>query len=212
MNTEVLEEQDRLQQEDILRFWFGGAEDEESPEVIKKQSQMWYGSSDEVDEQIRSKFGDLIEKAGLEQLLHWCYEPRGALAHVILLDQFTRNIHRGTVNAYANDTLARAIALRAYKRRLDEKLSVPGRIFLYHPFHHSELLTDQDFVCEQLKELLRNSEDKWQPFIESNLSFAESHREIVKRFGRFPHRNKVLSRQSTEEELEFLENASSFGQ
>ena len=204
--------QDQELQDQIVEFWIGEDEVQRDPERLSEFSKRWYNSDEAFDNQIREKFGDLVAKAGLEQLLHWCVEPQGALAHVLLLDQFTRNIYRGTAEAYSFDVLARAIALRAYKRRLDEKLSVIGRVFLYHPFHHSELLADQEFSCRLIQELIDEAPLEWQDLLQSSQTYAESHCETIRQFSRFPHRNNVLGRKSTPEEIDFLKNTSRFGQ
>ena len=208
----MLSEVDHEQQEQILQFWLGDQDCENDPNYIKQHSKRWYKSTQSLDDEIREKFGDLVQRAGSEQLLHWCVEPRGVLAHVILLDQFTRNIYRGSAQAYEFDPLARAVALRAYKRRLDEDLSVVGRIFLYHPFHHSELLSDQEFACEMMKEMVEKSPPAWLDLLKGTQSFFESHCETIRRFSRFPHRNSLLNRESTPDELEYLAHSSRFGQ
>lgn len=194
----------------ILEYWLG--DDENDPVAIKAKQSIWYAGTKEIDDEIRERFGEDVESAANETILHWAESARGALALVILLDQFSRNLFRGTSRAFAQDPLARAVAKRAFNHGLDQELSVPGRVFLLHPFHHSEERTDQDYGCIRLQELIAEGHDAWQELLDGSVEWFEGHRNIVKRFARFPHRNEVLKRQSTDEELAFLKESGGFGQ
>ena len=138
---------DTEEQNLILRFWFG--EDQYKPELVQQKQKIWYGGGEKIDLEIRENFGELYERATTETLLHWAESAQGALALVILLDQFSRNLFRGTAGAFAQDSMARAVAKRAFNLGLDREMSIPGRIFLLHPFHHSEELVDQLFGCDR---------------------------------------------------------------
>ena len=131
---------------------------------------------------------------------------------VVLLDQFSRHVFRKTAQAFAQDPMARAIAYRSVNQEFDMELSVPERLFLYHPFHHSESLEDQDFGIQLVNKLLSACADEWEEHISESLDFFKGHREVIARFGRFPHRNEALGRTSTTEELDFLESAPRHGQ
>jgi uncharacterized protein (DUF924 family) len=157
--------------------------------------QRWFEKDAAVDAEIRDKFQDL-HAAAIEGLLgHWEDEASGALAHIIVLDQFSRNMFRDSAAAFAADPLARAAAGRAIARGFDQQTVKIERPFFYLPYMHSETLADQ----EQCLELCRAAED------EGTLKYAELHADIIRRFGRFPHRNAVLGRITTPEEQAFLD-------
>lgn len=201
---------DAAEQQLILRYWFG--KDLFDPASVKSREKIWYSGTKEVDNEIREQFGALFERACDETLLHWCESGAGSLALVILLDQFSRNLHRGSSEAFTQDPLARAVAKRAINAGFDKEVSPIGRIFLLHPFHHSESLLDQDFACIKLSELNDEGHEEWQSWLDTTHNWFRGHREIVQRFSRFPHRNTTLGRQSTEEEERFLTESGSFGQ
>jgi uncharacterized protein (DUF924 family) len=140
----------------------------------------------------------LHEAAAAGQLSHWADEPRSCLALVIVFDQFPRNMFRGAARAFATDALARAAARVILERDWDKPMTQSEQLFAYLPFGHSESLADQDLSCELMKD-----------FGEEQLRYALRHREIVQRFGRFPHRNGVLGRESTAAEIEFLKQPGS---
>ncbi len=177
--------------EDVLSFWF----DELGPEE-------WFEGSPELDETIRTRFGDLYESltSGVpDEVLD---EPRGALAAVILFDQFPRNMYRGTARAFVTDDVAVGIARKAVEKGFDNSLPPEQRQFLYMPFQHSEVSADQEHSVMLFKALGN----------EEGLRYAIEHRDIIDRFGRFPHRNRALGRESTADELAFLEGHKGFGQ
>ena len=201
---------DQAEQQRILTFWLG--DDPFDPAAVKQCEGIWYDGSSELDREIRAKFGSVFERACSESLLHWCDSTQGALALVILLDQFSRNLHRGTAKAFAQDALARAVSKRAINTELDKEMSVIGRIFLLHPFHHSESILDQDYACIKIDDLIEEGHPDWKDTLDSTHSWFRRHRDIVRRFARFPHRNEVLGRESTSAELLYLTNSRHFGQ
>ena len=162
-------------------------------------SQRWFEKDAAVDAEIRDKFHDLHAAATEGLLGHWENDASGALAHIIVLDQFSRNIFRGSAAAFAADPLAHAAAGRAIERGFDRQTAKTERSFFYLPYMHSESLADQERCCE----LCRAAGD------EDTLKYAEQHADIIRRFGRFPHRNAALGRASTPEEAEFLEQPGS---
>ena len=147
------------------------------------------------------RFSELHARAGRSELFEWRREPRGRLAEIIVLDQFSRNIYRGDARAYANDTVALALAQEAVAAEADRTLGPEERVFLYMPFMHSE----SRLIHEIAERLFKECGPK------SNYDFELRHKAIIDRFGRYPHRNATLGRQSTAEELAFLaEPGSSF--
>jgi uncharacterized protein (DUF924 family) len=167
----------------VLRFWF----DELSADD-------WFRKDPSLDRRIAERFGSTLAAATRCELFHWRGSARGRLAEVLVLDQFSRNIHRDTAAAFANDTLALALAQEAVARGCDLELPVPQRVFLYLPWMHSE----SALLHEQALRLFAA------PGMERNLEFERRHKAIIDRFGRYPHRNDALGRTSTPEEIAFL--------
>ncbi|MCY3857989.1 MAG: DUF924 domain-containing protein [Gammaproteobacteria bacterium] len=201
---------DIKEQDLILRFWLG--EDQNNLELVKQKQKIWYSGAAQIDQEIRDNFGAVYERAATETLLHWGETAQGALALVILLDQFSRNLFRGTARAFAQDPMARAVAKRAFNNGFDSEMSVPGRIFLMHPFHHSEELVDQLFGCDRLRDLIDEGHEEWREMLNTSVEWFNGHRDIVRQFSRFPHRNRLLGRKSTKVEEQFLAESSDFGQ
>ena len=174
--------------EAILEFWFRG-------DVERKE---WFSKDPSFDDEIRARFLSLYEEAAGGAFNAWRDSPRSCLALIVLLDQFPRNMFRGSARVYATDTLALNAARHAVATGYDRALNKTERTFTYLPFEHSENLADQ----ERALELFAGH---------PNAEWARRHYEIIKRFGRFPHRNAILGRQSTPAEIEFLkEPGSSF--
>jgi uncharacterized protein (DUF924 family) len=164
---------------------------------------MWFDSTPAIDAEIRLRFGPAIERALRGRLDHLARSPRGALVLCLLLDQMTRNVFRGTAGAFVGDRRARRIAASAVRRGFDRELPVFQRSFLYMPFHHSESRGDQNRCIGLIWRLRRPA----------SLKFAVGHRNIVVRFGRFPHRNAALARSNTSAEDAWLQKPHArFGQ
>jgi uncharacterized protein (DUF924 family) len=173
---------------EVLAFWF-------SPEVKAK----WFEPDDAFDAELRRRFEPALKQARSGALDSWGDSPQGALALIVLLDQISRNIYRGTPQAFAADALALGIARRAVARGFDKNLATDERAILYMPFMHSERLEDQEEGVKLFTAL----------GLDVPLDFMRRHRDIIARFGRFPHRNAILGRPSTPEELEFLKQPGS---
>jgi uncharacterized protein (DUF924 family) len=184
--------------EEVLGFWFGAPGSREHGTVRT----LWFTKSDTTDALIRERFRELTERAIAGELDEWATTPRGALALIIVLDQFTRNIHRDTPRAFAGDAKALKIACKLVYSSRDRKLQPLERWFAYMPFEHSERLIDQ-------YESVRLFEDLASDGVAEPLDWAIKHFNVVKRFGRFPHRNEILGRASTPEEVEFLKEPGS---
>ncbi len=172
----------------VLKFWF---------EEIT--SAMWWAADPAFDEQIRQRFLSTLEQAQRGELYEWRQQPKGRLAEVIVLDQFSRNIYRGTAAAFAQDGLALVLAQEAVLAQADRALSPVERSFLYLPFMHSE----SRVIHEWAARLYQTNG------LAENYDFELRHKAIIDRFGRYPHRNKMLGRTSTQEELEFLQQPGS---
>lgn len=196
--------------ERVLHYWFEGTEHD--IERLQTRSKVWYSVSTERDEEIKREFGTLLQEIVSGQHRDWAQTSSGVLALVLVLDQFTRQIYRKKAEAFAHDAQAIVITYSAIGKGLDQEMSVSGRLFLYHPFQHSEKLKDQEFGVQVVRNLRNNCDEQWCEYVSESLRYFEEHCEIIRRFGRFPHRNEVLSRSSTPEELEFLQSASSYGQ
>jgi len=179
---------------DVLDFWFG-TEGEALPLADRAE---WFRKDDAFDATIRTRFCTLIAEALAGGLGDWCTSPRGALARVIVLDQFTRNAHRGTPQAFAGDTRALATARDAIARGFDAALAPQERRFLYMPFEHSEALADQERSIALFEALARETG------LDEPVDSAVRHADVIRRFGRFPHRNAILGRPSTAQELDYL--------
>lgn len=174
--------------EEVIRFWFEELEPRD-----------WFKKDDELDQHIAKRFMNVHQAAAACELYSWRETPLGRLAEIIVLDQFSRNIHRDLPLAFANDPLALALAQEAIARRAEKELSQTHRIFLYMPFMHSE----SRYIHEWALELFEANG------IQNNLDFEIKHKAIIDRFGRYPHRNAILGRESTGEELAFLKEPGS---
>ena len=175
--------------QDIIAFWF---------EEIESQKR-WV-KDPEFDLHIKQRFGEIHSQAKNNQLEAWRKKPLGRLAEIIVLDQFSRNMFRDLPEAFAQDALALELAREAVRTGDDQKIDLSKRSFLYMPYMHSESLS----VHEEALKLFA------QPGMEGNLDFEVKHKIIIERFGRYPHRNKILGRESSPEELEFLKGPASF--
>lgn len=180
---------------DVLLFWFG--------ELPHESRAVWFRKDAAFDAAIGERFGVTVAAALEGAFSDWSLSARGALARVILLDQFTRNIYRDTPRAFAGDALALGIATAIVGKGDDRALDRYERQFVYLPFEHSEAAAAQDRSVELFDALARETGD------DSLLPWARRHAEIIRRFGRFPHRNAILERVSTPEETAFLEEPGS---
>ncbi len=173
--------------DEILGFWL----DEIGPKG-------WYNGSEELDQTIRDRFGDVYNRACEGSLSLWLTYPTGTLAYIILTDQFPRNMFRDTAKAFAADGIARAAAKAAISKGWDTKIDEPARQFFYLPLMHSECLSDQDRAVRLIATRMPEAGA-------SNLLHAKAHREVIRQFGRFPFRNQALARETPAAEAEFLE-------
>lgn len=183
---------------DILDFWFLPLGDPDHG----KPRDIWWKSTPEFDEESTRRFGPAIDQALAGTLDGWKASPEGALALILLCDQFPRNCFRKTARAFCGDAKALEIARWALAHFYPSVFEPTVRLFFYMPFGHSEQAADQEMACTLLETIGG----------EQNLKSAAEHRDVVVRFGRFPHRNEVLGRTSTADELDYLRNANRYGQ
>ena len=186
----------------VLEFWFGEAT--RSAEALGGQSARWFAKDEGFDEEIRRRFGELPGEAAAGAFDHWRTTARGSLALVLVLDQLPRNLYRGDSRAFAYDALALDTALHALERGFDQALHPVEASFLYMPLEHAEDGDLQARCVSLFESLVDDAPENLSEYLARSLDYAERHRRIVARFGRFPHRNKVLGRASNEEEDEYL--------
>jgi uncharacterized protein (DUF924 family) len=200
----------------VRYFWFG--ELPLSAPALSNRIRFWFGGATTVshrwrDEQIRVRFGRLLERAVSGQLAGWADGPRRRLSLILLLDQFPRNLYRGTARAFANDAQALALTLSGMQSAADAALDVVERIFFYMPLQHAESREVQDESVAAYRRLLGEAPAELRGPFESALRSAENHRAIIERFGRFPYRNRAMARASTADEEKWLRaGGASFGQ
>lgn len=191
----------------VLHFWFGPLTLE--GRAHQELSDRWWEKDPEFDREIRERFGGLHAQLNAGVRPQWTYSPHGLLAAVIVLDQFSRNMFRDTAGMFAADERALALAFEGIALGYDRKLRVAERGFLYLPLMHAERLDVQNRCVDLFERFAAEHVGYAAEEIKYQLRFAIAHRDIVQRFNRFPHRNALLERESTEEELEFLKQPGS---
>lgn len=190
---------------EVLHFWFGRVERTVIP--TQRRARIWFGDHKDVDLMIRKQFNQDLLHAKSGDYHHWEESPHGQLALIIILDQFSRHIYRGSQDAYTQDHLAIEICLRAINQGDDHRLSLIERVFFYFPLLHSEHLAYQESAMQVYQTLLDLALPETKVIYESFFKFASHHYNIIRQFGRFPQRNSVLSRVSTKEEQIYLDQA-----
>jgi len=200
----------------VRDFWFGRLP--LSADELDSRQQFWFGEDADAaqrarDAEIRERFAALSERAVSGQLTDWADGPRRRLSLIILLDQFPRNMFRGTARAFAGDARALTLALSGMQSAADAALDVIERLFFYMPLQHAESREVQEESVAAYRRLLDEAPEELRPFFAGALEWAEKHQAIIERFGRFPARNAVLGRESTPEERQWLSAAAeTFGQ
>ena len=187
----------------IIHYWLGSSDS--NPAVFATQQKLWYSSKAETDNHIRTAFESDLASAENGDLTHWRNTPEGSLALVILLDQFSRNLYRGTPAVYANDVQAQDVVVSLLEKDGHLGFNIPARIIFYHPLHHAENLKLQEKAVSLFEEMLESASDEWRESVAGNLTSIKKHSDIIRKFGRFPHRNNILGRQSTQEECQYLQ-------
>jgi uncharacterized protein (DUF924 family) len=196
--------------EEILEFWFGALDDNGFAEPGK--AKLWFGGKT-VDALIAERFGEWVEQALASKLDAWADNPQGLMALVTLLDQFPRNIYRGSQQAYSGDARAREWVNLAIANGSDRTMPAAWRLMLYLPLEHTENLSEQNLSVAMYELLLASTPELCREQVTDSLRWARRHRDIVARFGRFPHRNAVMQRPSTGQERDWLaQGGERFGQ
>lgn len=178
-----------IQPNDIIDYWFS-----------KEISQYWFSSTPTIDAEMKQKFNDLWESAQQGKLDAWQESAEGCLALCIILDQFPLNMFRGTVKSFSTEQQSILISKHAINKGFDEEITQQQLAFLYMPLMHSENLKDQDLAVQMFEKV----------GLEGNLRFAKHHRDLIKEFGRFPHRNEILGRENTLAEIDYLKSKRAF--
>lgn len=194
----------------VLTFWLEDGLQRGWPS--RNLGEKWFGGGAALDQTIERDFGDKVRSALAGQLTPWQERPLDRLALVILLDQFTRNVFRSQAQAFAGDTRAQALVLDGISRGWDRQLPLAGTVFFYMPLMHAEDLALQDHCVTCFKTLAADAPPARRQGLQGNVDFAEKHRDIIARFGRFPYRNAALGRASSADELAFLHDGPRFGQ
>lgn len=191
--------------ETILHYWFGNVEKTALPS--EHRSWIWFSGDETIDTEIKTQFLDLFYQAVRGELESWRKAPRGSLALIILLDQFSRHIYRHSPSAFEQDKKALEICLQGVEHSFDHQLSLIERVFFYFPLMHSENPEMQALSVRAYQMLAAIAFPETRAVFEKFLEHAIRHRELIVQYGRFPHRNEVLARPSTAAELTFLKSA-----
>lgn len=194
----------------ILDFWF--ADGLQTGWPTREMKAIWFGGGPALDAQVKALFGPQVLQALQGGLAAWEAQPLTRLALVLLLDQFTRNVFRGTGQAFAGDARAQQLVMGALAQGWDQQLPWVGRVFFYMPLMHAENLALQDECVSRFTTLRMDAPEELKARLQGNLDFAVQHRDIIARFGRFPYRNAALGRAGTAAEEAFLETGPRFGQ
>ncbi len=197
--------------EAVIDYWLGEAS--KSFEALRRRNRMWFTPDPEVDRAVESRFGKLLSDHADELTVSWRGKPRGRLALIILFDQFPRNIYRGTAKAFAFDSQALNLCLTGIDTGMDKGFEPVERMFFYMPLQHAETAEAQDRCVALFESLTEACAAEQREFFVNALEHAREHRQLILRFGRFPHRNRTLGRASTVEEIAYLDSGgASYGQ
>ncbi|MEM7765060.1 MAG: DUF924 family protein [Pseudomonadota bacterium] len=206
----TLSQADSANIHNVLDLWFK-ERDKDTPGLDGRMN-FWFGDDPEIDIQIRHRFGNLIKQAANGELDHWAKTPLGRLALILVLDQFRRNVYRGKPEAFSHDKIALKLCVEGAIAKHDSQLSVIQQMFFFMPMQHMESRKVQAKSVAVFRNLVKKASAVEKETLETCADFAELHHDIVEQFGRFPHRNQILSRESTETEKAFLSDGPTFGQ
>jgi uncharacterized protein (DUF924 family) len=207
----TITDDDQMRIDAIITFWF--REQGLSAPQIDRRMDIWFGADEVFDHECKKEFSDDIAAATDGKLDHWAHESRGRLALILLLDQFRRNIYRNTAEAFSKDKMALKLCVEGAMAKTDQGLAPIERVFFYMPLQHAESKKVQAKSVELFSKLAEAVSPTHRETFETITQFAELHRDIIEQFGRFPHRNKLLNRENTAEENEYLSGDSpDFGQ
>lgn len=202
---------DTVTWKDVHEFWFGELPD--ATHWSEQKARQWYAGGEEFDAMVTQRFGETIERAARGELDDWKQDVRGQLSLILLLDQLTRNVYRGSADAFQHDAQARELALELIDSQAERELFPIERVFVYMPLEHAEDLALQDRCVALFEALTAQVPEEIKETFESFTTYAVKHHELIARFGRFPHRNELLGREPRAEEVAYLEDGGeSFGQ
>ena len=193
--------------EAVLDCWFGAPGP--ATEVVARQRPLWFAKSAANDQIVTTRFAETLVAAGQGDLDNWAASPRGRLALIVVLDQFPHHVHRGHGQSFAYDARSLALALNMIEHGEDARVTPIERVFVYLPLEHAESIEMQDRSVALYEKLVNEAAADERQLFEGFLDYARKHRDVVARFGRFPHRNELLGRPSTPEEIEFLKQPGS---
>lgn len=193
----------------VLDFWFGQDDPEsEQPrsaaDIAHQQNKLWWGKDATIDQQIQQKFEPTLKALLTGHFSTWFETAQGRLAAIIVLDQFSRNMYRTNAQAFSQDSLALYWTLQGLRQGDDKKLTPLQRVFFYLPLEHCEQLNMQNLAVEKFEQLAADSAESFRSLAKGFVDYAHQHQQLIARFGRFPHRNTLLNRPSSSEELEYL--------
>jgi uncharacterized protein (DUF924 family) len=207
----TITDDDQIRIDAILSFWF--KEQSLSAPQIDRRMEIWFSEDPVFDHEIQKEFADEVARACKGDLDHWGANSQGRLALIILIDQFRRNIHRNTAKAFSKDRLALKLCVQGAMEKMDHGLTPIQKVFYYMPLQHAESRKVQAKSVELYRRLAETVSPTYRETFMTVLQFAELHKDIIDQFGRFPHRNKLLNRENTPEENEYLAGDSlTFGQ
>ena len=207
----TITDEDQLRIDAVIAFWF--KEQSLSAPQIDRRMDLWFGEDPAFDLEVKAEFEDDVARASAGRLDHWAKQPRGRLALILLLDQFRRNIYRSSAEAFALDRKALQLCVQGAMEKKDKGLAPIEKVFFYMPLQHAESPKVQAKSVELFNKLAEAVSPTYRETFMTIAQFAELHHDIVAQFGRFPHRNKLLGRQNTPEEEEYLAGDSpDFGQ
>lgn len=198
----MIDDDNSQARDNILSFWFGAISDDAI--TATEKSRLWWSKHPEIDRDIKKRFEPCVQAAASGRLDAWAGTPTGRLALIVLTDQFPRNMYRDTPQAFGFDPMALAWSRDGIRAGMQQSLRPVQRVFFYLPLEHSELLEDQRLSVALFRDLCANADARHRPVFEGFLDYAVRHHDVIERFGRFPHRNRILGRESTMAELEFL--------
>lgn len=207
----TITDDDQLRIDAVLSFWF--MEEQLTAPQIDQRMDIWFGEDDIFDHEIKKEFANDVARASAGQLNHWADRPDGRLALILLLDQFRRNMYRNTAAAFELDKFALKLCVEGAMQKKDKELTAIQKAFFYMPLQHAESRKVQAKAADIFNRLAQVVSPTYRETFETIAQFAELHRDIIEQFGRFPHRNKLLNRENTPEEDEYLAGDSpDFGQ
>lgn len=199
-----------MKSSDVLDYWFAGSEND--PQAATQRMAFWFQASDAIDAEIRDCFSDMVEPAAMGNYSEWGGNPHACLALILVLDQFPRNLYRSKGEAFKHDSLAFGLTIVGQRLEYLDALTPIEQVFFLMPYQHAEDLQRQREGVALYQRLAESVSEDWQGLVSSCRDFAQLHLDIIEQFGRFPHRNAALNRESTTAELKYLADGESFGQ